>query len=97
MTNLEGRPFALLGVHVGGATVPQIAALMAKENLPWRSFVDPGNACTGPIATAWCVPPTPTFFLIDHRGVIRHKWTGAPGAKVVDEAVDRLIREAEGK
>ena len=97
MTNLRGKPFALLGAHIGGATVARLGEFMTKENLGWRSFVDPGNAGTGPIATGWCVASLPTFYLIDHRGVIRGKWSGAPGAKVVEEAVDKLVREAENK
>jgi hypothetical protein len=95
VTSFGDRPFALLGVHIGGATVARLGEFMTKENLPWRSFVDPGNAGTGPIATGWCVGAMPTFYLLDHRGVIRGKWTGAPGAKVLDEAVEGLVREAE--
>ena len=97
MTNLGGRPFALLGVHIGGATVARLEEFMTKEDLPWRSFVDLGNAGTGPIATGWCVAALPTFYLIDHRGVIRGKWAGPPGAKVLDEVLDHLIREAASK
>jgi len=26
----------------------------------------------------------------------RHKWAGAPGAKAIDVAVEKLIQEAEG-
>ena len=47
MKKLKDKPFALVGVHVGGSTVKQLAATMEKEKLPWRSFVDPGNATTG--------------------------------------------------
>ena len=95
MKKLKGRPFALVGAHVGGSTVKELAATMEKEKLPWRSFVDLGNATTGPISVKWNFPATPTFYLIDHKGVIRHKWTGAPGEKVIDAALDKLIRAAE--
>ena len=96
MTNLKNRPFALLGVHVGGSTVPQLKALMDREKLTWRSFVDVGNAGAGPIARQWNHSATPTFYVIDHLGVIRYKWTGAPTAKVLDAALEHLIRKAEG-
>ena len=43
MTNLNDKPFALIGVHVGGSTVKQLKANMDKEKLPWRSFVDLGH------------------------------------------------------
>jgi hypothetical protein len=68
---------------------------MEKEKIVWRSFVDAGNAGAGPIATRWNLSATPTFYAIDHRGVIRYKWAGAPGEKVLDAAIDQLIRVAE--
>jgi hypothetical protein len=79
--------------------VKQLKELMQKQKITWRSFVDAGNAGAGPIATKWSLTATPTFYLIDHMGVIRHKWAGAPGEKVIDEALHRLIQaaEADGK
>ena len=38
---------------------------------------------------------TPTLYVIDHKGVIRHKWVGGPGEKAIDAALDKLIKEAE--
>jgi len=75
--------------------VKQLKDVMEKEKLTWRSFVDEGNATTGPIARKWNVSATPTFYLIDHKGVIRHKWTAAPGEKILDAALDKLIKAAE--
>jgi hypothetical protein len=95
VTNLKDKPFALIGVHVGGSTVKELKGIMDKEKLPWRSFADLGNAGTGEIATKWNHAATPTFYVIDHTGVIRYKWTGAPGAKVMDAALEKLIGEAE--
>jgi hypothetical protein len=93
--NLKGKPFALLGVHVGGSNAKQLKGVMEKEKITWRSFVDAGTADAGPIATRWNLSATPTFYLIDHKGVIRYKWAGPPGEKVMDAALDRLIKEAE--
>ena len=95
MTNLKDKPFALIGVHVGGSTVKQLKEIMDKEKLPWRSFVDLGNAGAGPIATKWNLSATPTFYLLDHKGVIRYKWAGPPGEKVMDAALEKLIEAAE--
>ena len=95
MTNRKGKPFALLGVHVGGASAKQLKRVMEKEKITWRSFVDAGTAGAGPIATRWNLSATPTFYLIDHKGVIRYKWAGPPGEKVMDAALGRLIKEAE--
>ena len=96
MTNLKDKPFALIGVHIGGSTAKQLRGVMEKEKLTWRSFVDSGNAGAGPIATRWNLSATPTFYLIDHKGVIRYKWAGPPGEKVMDAALDKLIKAVEG-
>jgi len=97
VTNLKDKPFALVGVHVGGLNVKQLGEVMRKENLPWRSFADLGQAGAGAIATKWNLSATPTFYVIDHAGVIRHKWSGPPGEKVLDPALETLIRAAEAK
>ena len=36
-----------------------------------------------------------TLYVIDHKGVIRHKWLGSPGDKVLDDAIEKLVAEAE--
>jgi hypothetical protein len=69
---------------------------MAKEKLPWRSFADPGELGQTAIVTKWNLTATPTFYLLDTKGVIRHKWVGAPGEAVMDGALETLIKEAEG-
>jgi len=69
---------------------------MEKEKITWRSFVDAGQAGAGPIATKWNLSATPTFYVIDHKGVIRYKWAGGPGERVLDEALDKLIKAAQG-
>lgn len=95
MNHLKDRPFALLGVHIGGATREQLKEVVDKEQLTWRSFVDPGNAGTGPIATRWNLSATPTLYLLDHEGVIRRKWAGVPDGSVMDAAVEKLVEAAE--
>jgi hypothetical protein len=73
--------------------VKQLKAVTEKENITWRSFVDPGNAGAGPIAAKWNMSATPSFYLIDH------KWAGPPGEKVMDAAIEKLVHaaEADGK
>jgi hypothetical protein len=63
---------------------------MDREKLNWRSFVDQGA-----IADKWKPPGTPTFYILDPKGVIRYKWAGAPGARAIDTALDKLLQEAE--
>ena len=92
---LEGKPFALVGVN-SDQDKAELKKAMAKENITWRSFFD-GGKVGGPIATRWAVQGWPTLYVIDHKGVIRHKHVGSPGDKVLDDEIEKLLKEAEDK
>lgn len=83
----------MIGVNLNGYDPRQLKEAMDKEKLTWRSFADPGALGQGAIATKWNLTTTPTFYVIDQRGVIRHKWVGSPGEQAIDEALDELIQE----
>jgi hypothetical protein len=36
----------------------------------------------------------PTLYVVDHRGVIRHKWVGFPGEETFDSAINKLVETA---
>ena len=91
---LDGKPFALIGVN-SDVEKNDLKKRLIEEKITWRSFVDAGNAGAGPIATKWNLSATPTIYVIDHKGVIRYKWAGAPGEKVMNAALDKLIQAAE--
>ncbi len=80
----------MIGVNVNGHEPKQLKLVMDQEKLNWRSFADQGA-----INAKWNAN-TPTFYVIDHKGVIRYKWVGSPGAKAIDAALDKVIQEAEG-
>jgi hypothetical protein len=89
----------VIGVNVNGYDVKKLKAAMDKEKLTWRSFADDGH-----IVGTWNLPGTPTFYVIDHKGVIRHKWVGSPSdyklgglpeEKAIDSALEKLIQVAE--
>lgn len=90
MEKLEHRPFALIGVDTVEHAPEELAAVMERENLPWRSFAD-----TAEIVRQWNLSGTPTYYVLDHRGVIRSKWVGNPAESALDAALEALIREAE--
>jgi hypothetical protein len=73
-----------------GSLEKNLNEVMDKEKLTWRSFADDGA-----ITSKWNLHGTPTLYVLDHKGVIRHKWVGSPGAKALDAALDKLIQEAE--
>ncbi|MBI1899654.1 MAG: TlpA family protein disulfide reductase [Planctomycetia bacterium] len=92
---MKDKPFALVGVNIAGHDAKDLKEVVEREKLTWRSLADAGALGQGAIATRWNLTSTPTLYVIDHRGVIRHKWLGAPGEKVIDAALDKLIEEAE--
>ena len=87
----ERTPHRLVRFSRGNISEPaKLKEVMARESLSWRSFVD-----TGAITAAWNAPGTPSYYVIDHRGMIRHKWVGNPGAKTIDAALEKLILEVK--
>jgi hypothetical protein len=89
----------VIGVNVNGYDSKKLKETMDKEKLTWRSFADDGS-----IVGTWNLPGTPMFYVIDHKGVIRHKWVGSPSdyklagfpdEKAIDAALDKLIKAAE--
>jgi thioredoxin-related protein len=88
---LRDKPFALLGVHGLDYTTKQLKAVMEKEKLNWRSV------SSRAIAARWSARGTPTYYVIDPKGLIRFKWVGYPGPKPIDTALEELLKETESK
>ena len=91
---LEGKPFALVGVN-SDKDLKALKPILEKEQITWRSFWNGEKGTAGPISAEWNVRGWPTLYLIDHKGVIRHRYLGSPGDEALDAAIDRLVREAE--
>lgn len=85
----------MLGVNVNGYDIKHLKEAMTKEKLTWRSFADPGDIGQGAIAKGWNLAATPTFYVIDHKGVIRGKWVGGAAARAMDVAIEKLVKGAE--
>ncbi|HEY7331195.1 MAG TPA: thioredoxin-like domain-containing protein [Gemmataceae bacterium] len=90
---LESKPFVLIVVnndkHRG-----ELKKVLGKEKITWRSFWN-GGSSQGHLSSRWDVEGWPTLFLIDAKGVIRHRHVGSPGEKKLDEEIDKLIVQAE--
>lgn len=100
---LEGKPFVLLGVN-GDEPGEELKKKNEEAKITWRSFKnDRGkkgegkDKGPGSISEEWNVMGWPTLYLIDHQGVIRKKWLGAPPDKVLDESIDALVKQAEAQ
>jgi hypothetical protein len=91
---LAEKPFALVGIN-SDQDVKALKSVMEAESITWRSFWNGPKGTGGPISSDWCVRGWPTLYVIDHKGVIRHKFIGSPGDQVLDEAIDRLVAVAE--
>jgi hypothetical protein len=92
---MEGKPFALVGVN-SDRDLKALKPTLEKEQITWRSFWNGPEGTGGPISSEWNIRAWPTLFVIDHKGVIRHRFVGSPGEKALDAAIDRLVEEAEG-
>src|SRR4051794_24414825 len=95
---LEGRPFVLLGVNGDDSDKNDVVkAKNEKQQITWRSSRnDRGGAGNKAIADEWNLQAWPTLFIIDAKGVIRHKFVGSPGNEKLDKLIENLVKEAEG-
>jgi hypothetical protein len=74
----------------------KLKEVLAKNAIGWRSFWNGEKGPSGPIAQARCVRGWPIIYLIDHKGVIRKRYAGAPEKTKLDPEIERLMAEAEG-
>ena len=84
----KDKPFAIVGVN-SDDDLDFYKKEAAKTGVTWRSFWD----STGEIAERWNIQGWPTIYLIDHKGVIRHK--DIYGDEAIDKALEQLVAEAE--
>ena len=94
----RGRPFVILGINTN-CRRNTLKEAIARGEITWRCWWEENQADgPGPITTSWNIRGFPTFFLIDHRGVIRSKEDIRPfDTKSFDEAVEGLLKEAEAE
>jgi hypothetical protein len=92
---LADKPFTLIGVN-SDDDLNELKKVLQEEQITWRSFQNQRGGKGAPaIADDWNVQGWPTLYIIDHKGVIRHKYLGSPGDAVLDEAIEKLVAEAE--
>jgi thiol-disulfide isomerase/thioredoxin len=102
---LKNRPFAIVGINgdvLGEQQLPdgrkvdataKVKATVEKEKITWRSFKN-GQFDVG---LRWNVRSWPTVYLLDPRGVITHKWRGAPESAELDAAIEKLLAAVESE
>jgi thiol-disulfide isomerase/thioredoxin len=85
---LKGQPFALLGVACED-NKDSARQAMARERMTWPNWFD-GAPLTGAIVKRYHIRTYPTVFVLDAKGVIRHKSAFGTG---LDDVVDKLLAE----
>jgi len=89
---LADKPFVLVSISADEKK-ETLEAFMKKQEMPWTHWWD---GRTGKVAELWDVEAYPTLYVIDHKGVIRHKQRGFGGdSKDLDELVEKLVKAAE--
>ena len=88
---MEDKPFALLGIN-SDTDKDALKKVLEKEKITWRSWWNGPKGTSGPLSETWNVRGWPTTYVIDSKGVIRHKDLRG---KELDDAVDRLVKEVE--
>jgi hypothetical protein len=91
---LADKPFALIGVN-SDDNLDELKPVLKEEAITWRSFWNGKEGTAGPISTEWNVHGWPTLYVIDHKGVIRHKHMGNPGNDKLDAEIEKLVAAAE--
>lgn len=85
------QPFAIVGVNADDDPAKAVKAEVEKS-ITWRSFRDkrgPGQV----ISDEWKAL-FPTVYLIDHKGIVRHRYSGSPNPDLINQSIQILIIEA---
>jgi thiol-disulfide isomerase/thioredoxin len=87
---LKDKPFALVSISID-AQKETLTAFLSQEKMPWTHW---WNGSQGGIIEDWDVHQFPTIYVIDAKGVIRHKDLRD---QKLEDAVNKLLDEVELK
>src|SRR5262249_33493115 len=88
---LKDKPFALISISADDKK-ETLQEFLENEKMPWTHWWE--GRRDGGIINDWNVRFFPTIYVLDAKGVIRHK--GLRG-KALEEAVEKLIEETAKK
>ena len=91
VAKLKDKPFVLVSVSADDKK-ETLTQFLEKEAMPWVHWWD--NGPNSAVLKKYRVKAFPTMYLIDHSGVIKHKWVGSPGNEKLDKAVDEAVQAA---
>jgi peroxiredoxin len=91
MEKHAGKPFTILGINLDN-TSADCKETIKKEGISWPIIYD-GTPDISKIVRKWHVQAFPTIFVIDHKGVIRHRQViPFQLGKLVDDLIDKAIQ-----
>jgi thiol-disulfide isomerase/thioredoxin len=91
---MKGKPFALIGINLDEYN-EAFQTRAKKEGITWRSFQNQRKR--KPDISDELSLVFPSVVLIDHTGVVRAWWKGAPALDVLDREIDKLVEAASKK
>ena len=90
MKNVAGRPFVIVGVN-SDKDRARARQAVESEHLDWPNVWAGPAGTSGPIPARWNIRAWPTLYVIDQRGVIRHRGHG----EGLEQILERWVRAAE--
>jgi thiol-disulfide isomerase/thioredoxin len=87
---LHDHPFAMVGVNCDNDK-QELQREIRRHGISWRSWWDED----GRVSRRWQADALPMMFLIDHKGVIRYRYSGFTRGDEIDAAVDKLLKERQ--
>ncbi|HKA07992.1 MAG TPA: TlpA disulfide reductase family protein [Gemmataceae bacterium] len=88
VAKLKDKPFALISLSVDEQK-KELEEFLDRESMPWTHWWDGAEA---PLVKQWNVRFFPTIYVIDAKGVIRHK--NIRGEEL-EKAVEKLVAETK--
>ena len=85
---LSDEPFTLLGIN-SDSSRSALKKILKDENITWPNIYG-GPTSDNAIAKAWNVSGWPTIYILDHKGVIRHR---GPRGEAMEKAVNELLAD----
>lgn len=89
LEELKGKPFAIVGVN--SDSKEKLKEVVKDGTTTWRNFTNEQKGGRK-ISEEWRVQAWPTLYILDHKGVIRHK--GLHGEDL-ERAIKALVAEVK--
>jgi len=90
VARLRGKPFAMVSISADD-DVDEVKTFAKQNDMVWSQWHEGPN---GAMKSKWNINSLPSIFVIDAKGVIRHKGLREDD---LEDAVKKLIKEAEAE